>query len=185
MKWIAAAWMTSNEFFRHRSPKEALEGPLKFGWGSPEVLGERAPCGRTTIWPVRPWGNKKVVGKLWNPKRRLWRHLATVAQTVGPTAWRESAVWAAAARWRQSQRLRFHRFSTPHFTNQPPLHVFLLGAETRWVYRCKTFGKVQPVHRKPKSNGHYICFLNKRKSHKMMEWCQCHWQQSQTKSERV
>ena len=55
------------------------------------------------------------MGKLLNPKRRLWQHLAAVAQTAGPTACRESTVWAAAARWCQSQGLGFHRFPTPHW----------------------------------------------------------------------
>jgi len=37
-------------------------------------------------------------GKLWNPKPWLKRHVAAAAQTTGPTTWRESIVWAAAAR---------------------------------------------------------------------------------------
>jgi len=56
------------------------------------------------------WG----VGKRWNPKRWLWRHLAGAAQTADSLHAVGPAVWAVAARWRQSQRLRFPRFPTPY-----------------------------------------------------------------------
>jgi len=51
-------------------------------------------------------------GKLRNPKLWIWRHLAAATRTDGPTAWRGSAVRAAATRWRQNEGLGFHSFRT-------------------------------------------------------------------------
>jgi len=62
------------------------------------------------------------VEKRRKPKSLLWHHLAAAAQTTGPTAWRESAVWAAAARWRQSRRWDFS-FPTPYLHNQKLVSV--------------------------------------------------------------
>jgi len=47
------------------------------------------------------------------PKPWLWHHLAEAAQTDSPTVLRKAIIWAAAARWRQSQGLGFLKFSTP------------------------------------------------------------------------
>jgi len=65
------------------------------------------------------------VGKLWNPKPWLWRQLAAAAQTVDSLHAVRPAVRAAAARWRQSQGLGFHRFPTPHWCS-----VFFKS----WIY---------------------------------------------------
>ena len=45
---------------------------------------------------------RQGVRKRWNPKARLWRHLAAAIRTYGSTAWSGAFVLVAAARWHQS-----------------------------------------------------------------------------------
>jgi len=60
----------------------------------------------------------KYFGLLWVEWRTVeiqpwhWCHLAAVAQTDGLRVRRGSAVWASAARWRQSQGLGLHSYPT-------------------------------------------------------------------------
>jgi len=71
------------------------------------------------------------VGKKWNLEPCLWRHRAAAAQTDDPTALKESTVWAAAARWRQSLDI-WHSFSTPYPKNAVKIEGFYVIYRSPW-----------------------------------------------------
>jgi len=81
-----------------------------------------------------------MIWKLWNLKPWRWLHPAAAARTDGHTARRGSAVWAAAARWRQSLSFGYLSFPTPCLENWTrglnENEIFLwYFSGGRWVHR--------------------------------------------------
>jgi len=144
--WTARTWVS--DFFRKKvllfSPRRSIKGPPAESIGratfmihSTSNMGTYAKRSAIPCWEkARQW---RVLGvrKRSNPKPWLWRHLAAATWSDGPTAWKESAVWAAAARWRQLPSLGFHSFFT-----------LGLSSGTRWDRTNRVFARSRALKRR-------------------------------------